>query len=327
MPPAIIAAGIGAAASIGGGIMSANAQKKATNKATDAALQTAQMNNALTEKVYAQNQANLSPYNARGNAAGNQINAMLGLSPAPLAAPSLPQPTGPIGNTGGAGGAVGSGYGGVVHSPAGSRAYPNVRQINEPANLSNFAAARASFANGQGGMPISSVNTPSATAGGPAPAAANPWDPFKQYLQGSDYAFQLGQGDKGLNQGYAANGMLESGAAMKALEKYHQDLQAGYRGEYMGLLSNQQGVGLSGASAIAGVGQNYVNNVSANNNSAGTAAANAALARGAANSNLYAGIGNSLGNLAGGLFGGSSYGGGSLQNDVRGMMLANPNVF
>ena len=58
--------------------------------------------------------------------------------------------------------------------------------------------------------------------------------------------------------------------------------------------------------ALAGVGQNYVGQVSANNNNAGNSAANAQLAGGVANSNMYAGIGNSLGNLVGSF--GSSYG-------------------
>jgi hypothetical protein len=121
---------------------------------------------------------------------------------------------------------------------------------------------------------------------------------FKGFIENSDYGFQFGEGANKVNSGYAGAGTLQSGAAMKGLEDYRQNLQAGYRGEFNQLLGNQQGVGLAGGSALAGVGQNYVNTVSANNQNAGDAAANAALIKGA--NNPWA---NSLSLLGGGLFG------------------------
>lgn len=121
---------------------------------------------------------------------------------------------------------------------------------------------------------------------------------FGSYLKRSDYAFQLGTGTNAINSGYAGAGTVQSGAAMKELERYRQDLQSGYRGEYMNALANQQGVGLAGASALAGVGNNYVSNISNNNNSAGTAQANAQLVSGA--NNPFA---NALG-MAGGFLAG-----------------------
>lgn len=108
-------------------------------------------------------------------------------------------------------------------------------------------------------------------------------DAFRTFIDNSDYAFQFGQGADRVNSGYAGAGVLRSGAAMKGMEDYRQNLQAGYRGEFNNLLANQQAVGLGAGSALAGVGQNYVNTVSANNNNAGTAAANAALIKGANN--------------------------------------------
>lgn len=121
---------------------------------------------------------------------------------------------------------------------------------------------------------------------------------FGDYLKRSDYGFQFATGANQVNSGYAGAGTLQSGAAMKELERFRQNLQSGYRGEYMNALANQQGVGLGAASALAGVGQNYVNTISANNNNAGTAAANAALVKGA--NNPFA---NTLSLLGGGLFG------------------------
>ena len=85
---------------------------------------------------------------------------------------------------------------------------------------------------------------------------------FRNYIANSDYGFQFGEGANALNSGYAGAGVVRSGAAMKGLENYRQNLQSGYRNEYMGYLGQQQGLGLAGSSALAGVGQGYANNVS-----------------------------------------------------------------
>lgn len=121
---------------------------------------------------------------------------------------------------------------------------------------------------------------------------------FRNFIQNSDYGFQFGEGANALNSGYAGAGTLQSGAAMKGLERFRQNLQSGYRGEFNNLLANQQALGLGAASAQAGVGQNYVNTVSANNNAAGTAAANAALVKG-----QYNPLANALGTVGGVLLG------------------------
>ncbi|WP_299327646.1 hypothetical protein [Parasphingopyxis sp.] len=70
---------------------------------------------------------------------------------------------------------------------------------------------------------------------------------------------------------------------------------------YLQQLSQQQGVGLSASNALAGVGTNYVGQVSSNNRAAADIAAQAAIARGAANNNTYSSIGNALGSFIGGI--------------------------
>lgn len=121
---------------------------------------------------------------------------------------------------------------------------------------------------------------------------------FRNFIGNSDYGFQFGEGANDINSGYAGAGTVQSGAAMKGLERFRQDLQSGYRGEFNSLLANQQAVGLGAGSALAGVGQNYVNTVTSNNNNAADARSNAALIRG--QNNPFA---NTLGLLGGGLFG------------------------
>lgn len=121
---------------------------------------------------------------------------------------------------------------------------------------------------------------------------------FRNFVNNSDYGFQFGEGANRVNSGYAGAGTLQSGAAMKGLEQFRQNLQSGYRGEFNNLLANQQAVGLGAGSALAGVGQNYVNTVTGNNQNAADAASNAALING--QNNPFA---NALGVLGGGLFG------------------------
>ncbi len=142
-----------------------------------------------------------------------------------------------------------------------------------------------------------------------SPGGYNPPAAFKQFTEGTNYKWRLNQGMDALNQGYAARGMLQSGAALQGINDYGQNMAANELAVYQDRLANQQGVGMGAASALAGVGQNMVGQVTANNNDATSVAINAAAARGQANSNMWGGIAGSIGNVLGG-FGGSSYGGG-----------------
>jgi hypothetical protein len=268
MPPAVIAAGVGAAASIGGAAIASGAQKKSAKTAANSAQQTTAANNALARDIYNQNAARLDPYAAQGLPAGQTINAMLGLG-APQTAPQAQ-------------------FGPASGSPMGVNALSGAF----PGEMDESPIMRQQY-----GAPQ------------PVPATAaqpNPQGGFRGYIANSDYAFNLGEGMNALNHGYAARGGLESGAAMKAMERFRQDLQRGYRGEYMDRLFQQQGIGLSGASALAGVGQGFVNNVTNNNNNAASVTANAALARGNATAGLWGNIAGGVQNFANSL--GSSYG-------------------
>lgn len=151
---------------------------------------------------------------------------------------------------------------------------------------------------------------------------------FSDYREGSGYDFRLNEGLNAIGTNFAARGAWQSGAAGKELMKYGQNIASAERQNYMnelarytgysddfanrerayvndrtdnytGLVAGQQGVGLNAAAAQAGVGNNYVSNVSANNNSAGTAQANALLAKGNAQASAYSGVANALGQAAG----------------------------
>lgn len=184
----------------------------------------------------------------------------------------------------------------------------NKKAANKAADVSlqtaemNNALARDIYGQNKGVLApyIASGVQPNALLGGAAGYGdtAGYQNAFKNFIGNSDYGFQFGQGANQVNSGYAGAGTLQSGAAMKGLEGFRQNLQSGYRGEFNNLLGNQQALGLSAGSALAGVGQNYVNTISANNNSAGSAAANAALIKGQNNP-----LANAMGLLGGGIFG------------------------
>lgn len=281
---ALAIAGATAAASIGGSVLSSKAQKKAANKASDTAQQTADANNALTRDIYNQNYATLSPYAQRGNEAGNAINALLGLG---ANTPSAPQATQP------------AGYGPTVGAASNGnsnffKAYLSDRFFDGtiPGNIGGFAGGTYN----SDGTQVTPVQAPQSTQ-------QDYEDAFQNYRNSTGYQFRLNEGNNAVNSGYAAAGALRSGAALKDLSTFNQNIASDEFGNYLGQLANQQGVGLSGASAIAGVGQNYVNNVTANNNSAATVAANAALMKGQAKTDMYGGIANGLGKFLGSSFG------------------------
>jgi len=126
---------------------------------------------------------------------------------------------------------------------------------------------------------------------------------FQNFINNSDYGFQQQQGMDTLSSQASGGGWLQSGAALQEGERFKQNLQSGYRQEYNNMLGNQQALGLSGASALAGVSQNYTNTVSANNNLGAQGAANALLARQNPLANGLASYGGALQGMLPGLGG------------------------
>jgi len=204
-------AAIGAGASLFSSITGGKGAKKAANIAAQSAAQ----DRALAQGIYQQNVGLAQPTVDRGNAAGAQINALLGLG----------------GNTGAAQDAL--------------------------------AAWRGS----------------------------------------TGYQTGLQTGLDAVNTGYAARGALESGAAQEALMRLGTDYSNQNFGQYVGMLSNQQGAGLNALGAVTGSGANYVNQVTNANHGAASAQANAALYGAQSQQNALAGIAN----LAGNFLSGSSY--------------------
>lgn len=277
---------IGTTAAIGLGVagVGAIAGASSANKAAKRAAQVSEQNNAanvaLQREIYGKNQQALSPFMQLGKPAGDTINALLGLGGA---SPQYQQPqVTPNALSQFAGGTR---YGRISIPALYNDGYP--------------AGAGYGIADGQAGLGAPFYSATRQNPIGAQDAANNAFDIFRN---STGYQFRLNEGMDALNSGYAGAGILQSGDAMRAAQEYGQNFASNEFGNYMGYLANQQGVGLSGASALAGVGQNYANNITAMNTQNAANQANALLSR----QNPLA---NVAGMIGGGLF---NYGMGKL---------------
>lgn len=138
-------------------------------------------------------------------------------------------------------------------------------------------------------------------------------------FQDPGYAFRLAEGNRALNQSAAARGGLISGNALKAAQRYGQEMgsqefQNAYNRALTGYNANQQAntlaynqlagvsnTGQTSAQQIGAAGQNTANAIG---NIAMTNAANqgnALLAQGNARASAYTGLGSSAGQALGGI--------------------------
>jgi len=264
MPPVIIGGAIAAAGAVASSAISSSSASKAATATTAAADKSAE----VVQRNYDLSAAALQPWQQSGLAANQTINSFLGLQPtqAPAQPTQQPNALSQYGGQGGFASMMAQGFG-----------------FDPSQFMANYQ---------QNAMPTQQVAQPTAQ---PVNAA----DGFKQYIANSDYGFQFGQGANKVNSGYAGAGTLQSGAAMKGLEDYRQNLQQGYRGEYIGALGNQQSLGLNAAQAQAGVGGNAANSLANIYQNKGDNLANAALVSGQNSANMV----NSLATIGAGIFG------------------------
>jgi hypothetical protein len=300
-----------AAVAAGATAYGASKSSAAAKSAANAAQQSAAENNALQREVYGQNTANLSPFMMRGNAAGDSINALLGLPTA-----------GQAGSSGGYNPAAQPDW--AAYAAARPDLQASYQRLMQTADFNSPWAAEHGLT--QGGGPEAyykwhyenhgrAAGDELPMTGGAAQAQQPQGDPnaaaqaaFKQYQDSTGHQFRLKTGANALTSNRLTAGLGRSGATLKALTQYGQDVGTGDFNNYLGLLSGQQNVGLSGANALAGVGTNYANAVGANNDSAASARGNAALVGAGQTNALMGQLASAAGNAAGAY--GSSYGGG-----------------
>lgn len=296
------AIGLGAAA-LGSGV-SAISANKASKRAAQTSSDNTASNNALARDIYGQNREALNPFMQRGNVAGNQINALLGLGgpqvqggPANVGAvPGYGQPNAlsqfqPAGQGYGLGDTPGYNYGGMswdqFQSATDGMSAEDMRyQTNA---LRTQGAVPQS--GGMSGGPLFTANgtimSPTTTPGygdwvganipGASPTAGATGQvgqtaqqaaegAFDIFRNSTGYQFRLGEGMDAVTSAYAGIGGLQSGAAMRGINEYGQNFASNEFGNYMNALGGQQAVGAGAASSLAGVGQNYANTVINSNN-------------------------------------------------------------
>jgi hypothetical protein len=334
-------AAIAGVATVGAGAMGASAQRDAARTAADTSLATANANNALAREVRGQNLQIASPFYNNGLLAGNALTDLLlgtnEYNPNTVANPTVPG-GGTFPATTGATGGQGAltPYTGPSLAQIEALRHDGIPGNHDPA-MRAYRAAEASGALNMAPTPTPTTpttpTTPATgnttpTTGSTAPASA--LDAFARFRQGTNYNWRLNEGANALTSNLA-RGTLDSGAAQRAIVQYGQNFASNELGNYMNLLASQQASGLSAAGAVMGVNTSYQGNVTANNNNASSAAANAALASGQASAGMWNSVGNAAGQIGGALFqygtGGyraptaQSYGGGGIN------VTSNPNYW
>lgn len=245
-----------------GSIFASNSQNKANRRAADTSERAFQQSLDFAREGRTQGLQRLDPYSNRGNLAGDQINALLGLGgsqarPAQAAPNALSQFQGYPGGAGapyGVSDTPGYSYGGFA-GPVLNQSLNALRPQN------GGLAANSPF----GGQLQTQV---APQAGGqqgltPQQAATNAFDVFRN---STGYQFRLGEGLDAVSSAYAGIGGLQSGAALRGINEYGQNFASNEFGNYLNALANQQAVGAGAASSAAGVSQNFANSaISANN--------------------------------------------------------------
>ena len=292
---------MGLATAIGLGIagVGAFASAKSANKASKRAAETSQANTdanvALARDIYGQNKQVLSPFVDRGNAAGNQINALLGLGgSAPAPQTQQVQPNALAQFQGGRPAGFGYGLGDGFVGPGSFIGGFNPAAYGD---AMGDMAGNGPYSTPGYGDPLPG-NTPAGNIGygsagqSPQEAANAAFDTFRN---STGYQFRLGEGLDAVNSAYAGIGGLQSGAAMRGITEYGQNFASNEFGNYMNALGAQQAVGAGSASGLAGVGQNFAGTVIGQNNLNAMNIGNAQLSR-------VSPLGNAAGILGGGLF-------------------------
>lgn len=281
------AAILGGAALLGGGI-SAASSASAANKATDASRDATRENNALAREIYGQNTATLAPFVQQGGAATAYINQLLGIqTPTAQPAPAAPASGGFVGtNNSGLGGTT---YGGVVGRPNNGMGLDDVRVSDGLGgvfgNLIRTSLARNGyqFPNETAQMGGTVQATPQL-----APGASNQL--LDVLRNSSAYKFRMSEGLRNVKADASFGGLLNSGAALKSAFRFVDGTAAQAEDTLFNRLAGQQGVGLSAASAQAGVANNYSSQVQNNNAVNASNIGNAAIARSNATNNYLGGL-------------------------------------
>lgn len=261
---------------LGAAALGAGASAISSNKASKRAAATSQANTdlnvGLARDIYGQNRQALNPFMQRGNAAGNQINALLGLGGAPMeqGGPAM-MDMGSVGQYQGgqpAWSAYGMGDNGALPFARGDMIMNDYGAPGMMAMEAPMPGAMSGYAGGTFNMDGTQV-TPSTLpqANVPGMTAQQAADQgFELFKRSSGFQNRFNSAIDGVSSAFAGVGGFQSGAAAKALQDRAGQVAGEEFANYMNALGGQQAVGAGSASALAGVGQNFAGTIIGANN-------------------------------------------------------------
>lgn len=150
--------------------------------------------------------------------------------------------------------------------------------INSPQELAAYEYQLSGGDAGPMGEVVRSISPQPQEAGGPAAGGGGgAQSAFENYLQSTGHQFRLNRGMASIEGSRAAAGALNSGATLRALQEYGQELGTADFQNYLGNLQGLSKQGLAAGQTIASAGS-----------SAGAQGAQIAYNRGAANADINA---------------------------------------
>lgn len=287
-----------AAAIAGAAVVGAGASIYSANKASGAQRDAANRSNDAQLAMYDQTRADQAPWRAAGGQAVDALSRWYGLGGVNLnqsgqdnsGQVTTPPVTagypltgysrhGALINPSGTGQAQGGSLGGVGYAQGGKPTTPE----EQAAENAQFAKDPMSLFDRLGGasVAVGSGPNPFAPNGGGAPSPFSPgggsnsssnyYNNILSNLPG--YQFQLDQGSQAVSRNLAAQGLLQSGAAGKALQQYGQGVASNYATQYVNGLQSLAGLGQTSVQSTGNIGANTANQIGANQIYSGNAQA------------------------------------------------------
>lgn len=254
--PVIAAMAINAALGAAGGKSAANAQENAAAQA-----------GALANRAFDYTRTANQPYTNLGSQAANALGSVYGYAPADPTAmgygnsPFLQSDYQWLA----------SNWGKVRDSDVfGAGASGPWSWMNDPSQMAGLSPEAQAFvtSNWSAIRPAANFqdinwNASTGYAGGtpigyqaPAAPAATPVSNYESFFASPDFQFRQQQGDKNINNWFAARGGAQSGNALKALTEYNSNLAAGEFGNWFNRQLGLTGVGQTANAQNAAAGTN-----------------------------------------------------------------------
>lgn len=287
MPAPAVAATI---ASVGGGLLQANSEKKAANKAVAATTAASQAQIAEVQRQFDTVRGLLQPYVSAGNTGLNSMMALLGLGGGttggtPLGITTIPGTAGKALSGNDLAFAKSMGINTAGLNGLGT---PETYQTADGRTFKTMAEAQAwANSNLQGGTTVSANDAQQAA--------------IDQIKNGSQFNELTKQGEEAILANASATGGLRGGNTQGALAQFRPALLQSLIDKQLGYLSGLAGMGSSAAAGVGTAAQNTGQQVSSILGDAGAMTARGALAGGLSSSSAIAGITGSVNKLFGGL--------------------------